>query len=46
MEGKRLEFILRLLNKIHLNRILYKSHFLLGCEAVMDENITIASKFV
>jgi hypothetical protein len=43
MEGKGLEFILRLLNKIHFNRILYKTHFVLGYEAVMDANITVAS---
>jgi len=46
MEGKGLEFILRLLNKIHFNRILHKTHFLLGCEAVMDANIMIASNVV
>jgi len=46
MEGKGLEFILRLLNKIHFNRILYKTRFLPGYEAVMDANITIDSNVV
>ena len=43
---KGLEFILRLLYKIHFNRMLNKTHFLIGCEAIMDANVTIASNVV